>query len=322
MAGVFSTLPAYGQDKSLSEQLFIEGKALMQEKQYGKACEKLQASHDLDQTATGTLLNLALCHELTNRLATAWAEFRQAAAEAAGRRDDRVSFAREHEQKLFPLLSWVVLVVRPAVQVPGLTLRLDGGLPITEATWGSELPVDPGEHVLEASAPGKTSTRTRFSVRSSGTHQTVDVMPLAVAPPSAAPQASEPTRAELEHVAALRTRRIASIVVGGLGLASLSVGGVFGLVAGDRNSEAKALCPQNQCVDESTKREAIDTRASANTAANVANVAGVAGALLIVVGSALFLTALPPTTRAARWRGAPTLIGTGTGGGFLVEGAL
>src|SRR6476646_2818243 len=92
---------AQGGSPSIAEQLFLEGKALMQQQQYELACEKLQASHDLDTTATGTLLNLALCHEQINRTASAWAEFRQVEAESTGRREDRVTLAREHETKLF-----------------------------------------------------------------------------------------------------------------------------------------------------------------------------------------------------------------------------
>src|SRR3954452_15674728 len=86
---------ARADDAAIAEQLFLDGKKLMAEGQYEQACTKLQASRDLDRTATGTLFTLALCHELTNRPASAWAEFRQVVAESAGRRDDRVALARE-----------------------------------------------------------------------------------------------------------------------------------------------------------------------------------------------------------------------------------
>ena len=115
----------------------------MQKKEYARACEKLKASHDLDPTATGTLLNLALCHERIGKPATAWAEFRQVAAESAGRREDRVKLAREHEGKLLPILSRVRIFVRPDTRVEGLSLRLDKGPPIAEASWGTELPSTP-----------------------------------------------------------------------------------------------------------------------------------------------------------------------------------
>src|SRR5690242_6954553 len=94
---------------TVSETLFMAGKEYMREKEYEKACAKFKASHDIDKTATGTLLNLALCHEQINKPASAWAEFRQVTAESMGPREDRFRLAREHEAKLFPILSWVTV---------------------------------------------------------------------------------------------------------------------------------------------------------------------------------------------------------------------
>lgn len=45
-----------------AEALFVEGKKLLDQKQYDRACPKLEASHRLDP-ATSTLLALAFCHE-------------------------------------------------------------------------------------------------------------------------------------------------------------------------------------------------------------------------------------------------------------------
>src|SRR5262245_39899208 len=57
---------------SLAEQLFVEGRTLMKQGEYAQACEKFKASYALDLTAYGTLYNLALCHEQTDKPASAW----------------------------------------------------------------------------------------------------------------------------------------------------------------------------------------------------------------------------------------------------------
>ena len=130
---------------------------MMRDKRYDEACAKFKASHDLDKDATGTLLNLALCHEAIDKRATAWAEFRQVAAESAGKREDRVAVAREHEAKLFPLLSYLTIVVEPKTRAPGMKVELDAN-PIDDAAWGTELAIDPGKHVVRVSAPGRPAS--------------------------------------------------------------------------------------------------------------------------------------------------------------------
>src|ERR1700744_6120074 len=91
----------------VAEQLFVEAKGLMQQGKTEEACAKFRASYKLDGTATGTLLNLALCHEQLGKNASAWSEFREVAGESAGRRQDRVDIAKEHAAKLEPLLAHV-----------------------------------------------------------------------------------------------------------------------------------------------------------------------------------------------------------------------
>jgi hypothetical protein len=298
IAIMLAASPARAQQGSpIAEQLFLEGRALMQAKQYERACEKLKAAHDLDRTATGTLLNLALCHEQVNKPATAWAEFRQVAAESAGRREDRVTLAREHEAKLFPRLSHIRIVVPPGVRVEGLWLQLDKAQRIADASWGTELPIDPGKHTLEASAPGMVPRTVTFTIGDVSDRQTVSIEPLEALPAIA----MDPSDSiERDRLAALRARRIVGFALGGVGLTAVGVGIAFGLVAGNKNTEATDLCPNDRCADENAVGDARSSLSSAKTFATVSNIAVGAGALLLVSGVVVVLTSRPSAPAALR----------------------
>jgi hypothetical protein len=296
---------AHADDAAIAEQLFLDGKKLMQDGHYEQACSKLQASHDLDRSATGTLFNLALCHELTNRPASAWAEFRQVIAESAGRRDDRAALAREHEEKLLPKVSHLVIKVPPEARTEGLHILMDKRIAIAEASWGAALPVDPGKHVLEVAAPGRLTRTLEVGIGDVADTASVDVAPLALAPyDKPGPSGGGVDLATSDAVAAARVKRSIGLTVGGLGIAAVGVGAVFGIMAAGKSSDAKRICPDKHCATNSAEREASDAVGEATTNANVANVTIGVGAAMIVGGLVLVLTAKPPkpaepTARAA-----------------------
>lgn len=154
LAAPASTAFAQVSNAALAESLFREGKRLMEEQRYSEACPKFAESNRLDP-GLGTQLNLALCHESEGKLASAWAEFSEAMAQARREGDaDREAFAREHVQALEPKLSKVTLQLDPGANVPGLKLKLDGK-ELSTAAVGVPVPIDPGVHEVEASAPAK-----------------------------------------------------------------------------------------------------------------------------------------------------------------------
>lgn len=273
---------AFADESSVAEQLFLQGKQLIAKKEYEKACAAFKASHDLDPTATGTLLNLALCHEQIGRLATAWAEFRQVAAESDGRRADRVTMAREHEARLAPLLEHLVVDVAPAARRPGFSIRLDHEAVIPEAAWSTSIPVDSGEHVVEATAPGYVAKSYRVFV---GTHDGdghVIVSPLAPLPPP--PVAYTPDR----------TQRNVAFATMGAGVVVAAIGIGFGVRAIGKKNDAHDLCMNNVCMNDADQRTASAEWASAHSSATTSNVLFVVSGALAAGGVVLALTAPRP----------------------------
>ncbi len=291
---VASAPSARAQENPIAERLFLEGRTLMQEKKYEEACAKFKAAHELDRTATGTLLNLALCHEQINKRASAWAEFRQVAAESAGRREDRVTLAREHEAALFPKLSYVRILLPPEARVEGLEIVLDRNRPIAAASWGIELPIDPGKHVLVASAPGRQPAEVAITIGDAAESKTINVPKLGEA--KKVVEIAEDTERDREQARA--TRRVLGFAIGGVGVAAVAVGFVFGASASSKNSDAKALCPNDVCPDDPTRLAAARGIDSAKGTANVSNVLVGAGAALAIGGLVLVLISLPNASSA------------------------
>jgi tetratricopeptide (TPR) repeat protein len=71
-----------------AEELFQEGRALVDAGQIERACNKFEASHRLDPSV-GTLLNLGDCRERLGQVATAWATFLAAESLARQLGDDQ-----------------------------------------------------------------------------------------------------------------------------------------------------------------------------------------------------------------------------------------
>src|SRR5258707_389594 len=70
----------------MAQALFEEARALMNSHHVEEACLKFAESQRLDP-ASGTLLNLAVCHEKQGKTATAWSEYNDVVAAARRERN-------------------------------------------------------------------------------------------------------------------------------------------------------------------------------------------------------------------------------------------
>jgi serine/threonine-protein kinase len=277
-------------DKASAEALFDEGRALVTQGKFAQACPKFEASERLDP-GVGTMLYLADCYEHLGRTASAWAEFREAvsAAHNAGSLD-REEVAKGRAAALEPKLSFLTIVA-PAGQPPVVTRD---GSRVDPAALGTAMPVDPGNHVIVATAPSKREWSTRVEVGANGARVsvTIPILPDDVAAPAVAtaPPATAPSKAPKAEPAAepgLSTQRVFAILAGGVGMVGLGAGTLFGMKASSSWSDAKSRCsPYPYCGPEGAAL-ASDARSQAN-ASTVLFIVGVAG---VVGGGVLWFTA-------------------------------
>lgn len=281
------------EERTLASALFDQGRELMEQSRYSEACPKLAESYRLDPGG-GTLLNVALCHAREGKHATAWAEFREAQSIAVREgRQDRVDAAESEIQKLKPLLSYLSINVSTADAAPGLVISIDGAA-ISSVAWGTPFPVDPGRHVVIASAPEYAPYETAVDVSVRAETKAVSIPKLAKKWATAAPKQSA-DRGE-QPSGTLRTLSYVAFGVGGVGVIA---GSIFGIKAISTMNEANKICPDKSCSDPGAVEQSQDAKGFA-TLSNIGFGLGIAG---LATGVILLLKSpsnSPPKATALR----------------------
>jgi hypothetical protein len=298
-------------DKAAAEQLFQEGRALMQQERYGAAIIKFQASLDLDP-GSGTQGNLALCYERTGKLTTAWIHYRETASRADREGNaGRARIARERAAALQPRLPRLQLRLPPAHAVAGLVIKRDG-TPVPASVLGTAVYVDPGAHQVTATAPGYAPFELEVTL-AEAENRTVEIpalVPLAGAQATTGAQATAGTGPALDAGkvdapaprrprpgAPGRGQRLAGWVTGGAGLVALGVGLGVGATAISTWDDAFAsgACNRDTLVCTPEGQEQTDT---ARGRARLSNILAGAGGAAVVIGALLYVTA--PSARQER----------------------
>jgi len=264
---------ADGTDASaqIAQALFDDGRALMDGGRYAEACPKFAESHRVDP-AGGTLLNLALCHELEGKTASAWAEFRDALSIAIrDQRKDRQDLAEQHIMALAPKLVRLTIVVPEAVASTEPEITFDSAR-LPSAAWNTTLPVDPGAHRLAVVTPGRPRWETSVATTEPGRTYRVELAPLE----------GPPAPVTTDRPAAPQRSTAFWFTLGGAGV-SLATSVVTGVLALDANAYVKNNCSSERAYCRVDDAGAAADRARALAWVSTATLITTAGAILIAV---------------------------------------
>ncbi len=328
LVGATGTSPARAADsaeaRAAAQVLFDQGKDLAKAGKFAEACPKFEESQRLDPRI-GTQFNLADCFEHIGRTASAWTNFVDVASstKAAGQ-PDREQVARARIGVLERKLSRVTVRVDGATTA-GLHVTRDG-TDIGQALWGTPVPIDPGEHRIEAVAPGKVAWKSTFTVGATASTSTVSVPALADDPAAFKTPEGEHTAPLLGPTAPVTGpvpdqvqgssgtgQRVAGGVLGGVGVVGIVVGSIFGSTAKSRLDASKGQCRTAALCT----ADGLDLVSQARSAATVSTIGFVAGGALLVGGLVVFLAAPSSAPRPASAHLVP-LLGPGIAGGSVV----
>jgi len=278
--------PAWAQaEAARAETLFREGRALLDAKSYDLACPKLAESERLDPSS-GVELALGLCYERSGKTASAWGAYTRAVtiAQRDGRADRARAAAAEAATLEPSLLRVTFAVASETARLDGLELRQDG-IVIGQPAW-ADGPVDPGEHTVEAKAPGYAPYSTTFTIHASQKKLTVAIPALvAIPPPPLLPGASRPATSPV---------RIAGFAVGGTGAAALIVAAVLG-----GEAIAKANAVHSACPTTCGSLQILSENQTAGTLADSSTGLFIAGGTLAAAGVLMAVFAPHATEPAA-----------------------
>lgn len=275
---------APAQDVAAADTLFNKGVADMDAGRFDAACPALAESQRLDPRP-GTQFALAECNAKAGKIATASAIYedyqRSVASQPAAikaKHADRLKIARSQIDKLRPAIPMLTLVLPPAAPRDVRVSR--DGTELSAAALGIALPVDPGQHVVKIEAAGRRPNEQRFTLER-GEKKTIELTLAGAADARAG--GADPGAAPDERG---RGQRVAGFVVGGVGVATLVMGGVMGGLTLAKKSTILDNCKDTQCNHEG--KLAAD---SAKTTGLVSTIGFGVGAAALVTGIIVIVTA-------------------------------
>lgn len=305
---------AQSSDAGIASQLFDAGRDLMKAGDFVSACPKLAQSAKLEPRV-GTLGRLAECEEKIGHLAASRGHWRDAVDLARAQKDDRATHAQDELKRVDALVPRVLVTMTSPP--PNLSLLVDD-VAVGSASLGVALPIDPGHHLIAASAPDKVSWSQAIETKADGATTNVTIPPLAdaksaspppptpavmVTPQPATPAVTSETPPEHKTSRPLAGVGVVTAIVGGVVIVA---GAGLGVVANSKaNSSYDEGCQTNgQCP----AGAAASDHDSARTFAGISTVAFIGGGVLVAVGAVLFIVA-PKKVQSSALLVGPTGLG-------------
>ncbi len=269
-----------------ARQLFKEGKDLEAEDQWAEALARFKKVAAVKMTPQ-VRFHIALCEENLGRLVAAINGFELAADEARRAGPSASDVAENAPERAAALRK---RVAKLAVHVTGTVITsrvmLDGQT-LAESLWGTDIPVDPGEHKIQLDTDGEISFEKRVKLVEGQREQVAievrDVEKPDEPPPP--PPPPPPTTDELGQTPAY--------IAAGVGVAALVGAGVF---LGMRESTLTSIrenCPTDTTCNPKKRDEIEGLQADGESYTTLANVFIGVGAVGLVTGGVLWFVLAP-----------------------------
>lgn len=265
--------PAKGAAPTPGEKLFREGREAMDRKELAVACAKFRESYELEHVVT-SLLNEADCEEKRGRLATSYRLWQEGRSKADD--DATKSFTDGRVKALAPRVPTLKVLVASA-KAKNAVVSLDG----VAMAAGESVPVDPGDHVLEARAPGFEPETRRISVaEGKSSEETMLATPVASATIGEVEPSNEPGPSAPAKSSKGSKLKTAGFIVGGVGVVGIATFGVTGAMILAKKGDKS--CPNFECKSSERPQALLGI----NAVALGLGVVGIGVAIpLLVVGS-------------------------------------
>jgi tetratricopeptide repeat protein len=284
-------------DKTTARNLFLEARAALDAGDHARAAELFERSNQVFPAPTARL-GLARALLAMGKLVRAYETLQAIVnegvpADASDPFKEAVRVAESERATLAKRLPALILGVTPADGV----VSVDGEV-VPAAALGARRPVDPGEHLVSASAPGRLALRRTVTVVEGATVEvTLALEPepassseVAEEPAPAAPL-PPPTSPPPDEDRAGGWMRPTGLVVGGVGIAGLVAGAVTGGLYLKAKSDAGDDCREAADGAFDCTQAGLDAVDRARALATANTVAIVAGGVLAGAGLTLVLVA-------------------------------
>lgn len=330
VAAFLLSAPVAHADDTAAETKFKAAVEHFKAQDYALACPEFEESERLDPNPS-TEYFLAKCAAQNKHPAQAWNLFKRA---AAGIADPKQRAAAE--QGATDLNSQVGLVTLVGTQpAPGLDVRLDGDAVTSQVLVGLPIAVEPGPHVLRATAPSRDEWKREFTIAKGESLSftvpslpSVEVATPVVTPPtnvdkpSVVPSVVTPPLPEDATSKRRHKRHVIAATTVGVGAVTIVVGGVFGFAARSKWADAEASCGGNvdTCTNATSFAKAQDDVNASRDAGLLSNLFVGVGTAAVVTGVVLWFTAPRAERSVIGWKMTPVVhpstVGVTFGRGF------
>jgi hypothetical protein len=208
------------------------------------------------------------------------------------------------------------LVVRVPATTPGLVIKVDSA-PLSDAAWGSSAPINPGNHSIEATALGYKAWSKTVTIEPTPGDVEIIVPKLdaeviekpvekpiekPVEKPALVSEKPAPDIPPPPKGSSFNTPLWLGVAAGGVGLAGMIVGSIYGARTLDLRDAGNAECGPPPDETYCTKK-GLELQAQAASTAPISTVGFVAGGVGLGAGAVLILMGLrqPPPAPSRAW---------------------